>query len=57
MKRNRVKRWLREIVRREGRSLAGVDVVFIARTASVDAGLTALKREVSRAFGQMETAR
>src|SRR5690606_645094 len=46
--RNRVKRWLRESIRRQAHGLTGVDVVFIARHGAADAGWSALTVEVGR---------
>ena len=52
--RNRVKRWLREAIRRvHGHRVRGVDVVFIARHGAGDAGYEALLVEVSDAFRQV----
>lgn len=48
--RNRVKRWLREIVRHDGKSLSPLDVVIIARPGAGDAGLSALNAELHTAF-------
>lgn len=44
--RNRVKRWLRESIRRQRHGLTGVDVVFIARRQAAEAGLERLYDEV-----------
>lgn len=46
--RNRVKRWLREAIRRQRHGLTGVDVVLIARSNAADAGFDALYGEVGR---------
>ena len=52
--RNRVKRWLREAIRRQhaGR-LTGIDVVFIARPAAATAGHAALASEVEQVFARL----
>jgi len=44
--RNRVKRWLRESIRRQRHGLTHTDVVFIARSGAGDAGYTSLFAEV-----------
>lgn len=44
--RNRVKRWLREAIRRQRHGLSGVDVVFIARSHAAEAGYATLYDEV-----------
>lgn len=44
--RNRVKRWLRESIRRQRGETTGVDVVFIARPSAAQAGYQALYHEV-----------
>lgn len=44
--RNRVKRWLREAIRRQHHGLSGVDVVFIARSHAAEAGYATLYDEV-----------
>lgn len=46
--RNRVKRWLREAIRRQSAGLTGWDVVFIARQGAAEAGWQALSAEVDR---------
>ena len=52
--RNRVKRWLREAVRREPLLWAGqVDVVFIARASSAAAGYRSLGSQVRYAAGRL----
>jgi len=48
--RNRVKRWLRESIRRQRHGLTGVDVVLIARKGSAAAGYSALHAEVGALF-------
>lgn len=48
--RNRVKRWLREIVRRLDRH-DPVDLVVIARSQAASAGLSALRLDVQTAVG------
>jgi ribonuclease P protein component len=45
--RNRVKRWLREAVRRENSRAAGVDIVIIARSSSATAGYQQLRSELA----------
>lgn len=55
--RNRVKRWIREVLRVDGRALGGHDVVVIARPAAADAGLDALRSELRAAFAPLLTAR
>lgn len=51
--RNRVKRWLREAVRRQRAGVPPVDVVLIARPSSADAGLDALAAELASAFARV----
>ena len=51
--RNRVKRWLREAIRHEQSILLDgpvVDVVFIARSASANAGADRLRQRVRNGF-------
>ena len=52
--RNQVKRWLREAIRRHpaahDRSLAGTDVVFIARSRAAGVGFAAVQVAVADAF-------
>ena len=48
--RNRVKRWLRESIRRRRHGLTGLDVVFIARSSARDAGFDRILAEVSSLF-------
>lgn len=49
--RNRVKRWIREILREEREDLAGSwDVVVIARRSASTAGLSTLRAELTRAL-------
>ena len=50
--RNRVKRWLREIVRRVDQSPA-VDIVLIARSPAAEAGLAALTADVTVAIARL----
>ena len=50
--RNRVKRWLREAVRRADRSRP-LDVVIIARSSAATAGLEALRAEVTSALERL----
>ena len=46
VKRNRVKRWIREIIRASNQEWVGAwDVVIIAKPSAVSAGLVALKRD------------
>jgi len=50
--RNRVKRWLREAIRRlHEHGLGPIDVVFIARRGAGDAGYDTLASEVAQALG------
>ncbi len=52
--RNRVKRWLREAIRKNHHRVEGcVDVVFIARREAADAGLSVLSEEVIDVFGRI----
>ena len=52
--RNRVKRWLREAIRKNNHRVEGcVDVVFIARREAADAGLSVLSEEVIDVFGRI----
>lgn len=51
--RNRVKRWLREAVRRQRSGVSGVDVVLIARPAAAEAGYATLFDEVGRALAPL----
>ena len=48
--RNRVKRWLREALRRRLGALPPVDVVLIARPSAATAGYPNLSAEVARAL-------
>jgi ribonuclease P protein component len=48
--RNRVKRWLREALRRQRAGIGGVDVVVIARPPAAVAGYPALYEEVGSAL-------
>ena len=47
--RNRVKRWLRDAIRHEAgeKTLAGIDLVFIARSSAARAGGVVLRGEVA----------
>lgn len=45
--RNRVKRWLREAIRRQRHGLTHLDVVLIARGGAGDAGYPAIFAEVA----------
>lgn len=51
--RNRVKRWIRESVRRERDDLSGVDVVFIARPQAASAGYQEIRRRVSSSLARI----
>ena len=53
--RNRVKRWLREAVRRSPRPTAAVDVVFIAKPGAADAGYAVLSSEVRAALARVRS--
>jgi ribonuclease P protein component len=55
--RNRVKRWLREAIRRQKAGLTGVDVVFIARRGSATAGFAPLHDEVGQLLDQLRDRR
>lgn len=48
--RNRVKRWLREALRRQQAGVGGHDVVVIARSAAATAGYPAIYEEVGTAL-------
>ena len=52
--RNRVKRWLREAIRRERGDLDSVDVVFIARPSAASAGYVAILRQVRRSLRRIQ---
>ncbi len=53
--RNRVKRWLREAIRRERASSNGRwDVVFIAHPSAADAGADVLRAQVRAALGRVD---
>ena len=51
--RNRVKRWLREAVRRERGAVAGYDVVLISRPSAPQAGYRRVYEEVARALATL----
>jgi len=51
--RNRVKRWLREAIRRQRAGVMAVDVVFVARPSAAAAGYDALYNEVGTALRGM----
>lgn len=52
--RNRVKRWLREAIRREGPALGGRwDVVFIAHPSSATSGAEVLRSQVKSALSRI----
>jgi ribonuclease P protein component len=53
--RNRVKRWLRESIRRNRRGLEGLDVVLIALPSSADSGLGPLERQVEKALDRLRS--
>lgn len=48
--RNRVKRWLREAIRRNRGHVEGLDVVFIARGSAADADFESVEEQVALAF-------
>lgn len=48
--RNRVKRWIREAIRHERGELRGVDLVFIARRSSANAGFSEIQSDVIAAL-------
>jgi len=48
--RNRVKRWLREAIRKADVPLPAIDVVVIARSSSATAGHAALAAEIETLF-------
>ena len=54
--RNRVKRALREAVRRELHTLPCVDLVLVARASSVDAGVPVLREWIRRAARRIHSA-
>lgn len=54
--RNRVKRWLRESVRRRLEALTGVDLVLIARPRAASAGFARIDEEVSHALSAIGQA-
>jgi ribonuclease P protein component len=54
--RNRVKRWLRESIRRERSGLPDVDVVIVARASAAEAGYEALLVQIRTAFGRIARA-
>lgn len=51
--RNRVKRWLREAVRRQRAGVGAIDVVLIARPSAATAGYHALYAEVGTALAAL----
>jgi ribonuclease P protein component len=51
--RNRVKRWLREAVRRQRTDVSAVDVVLIARPSAAGAGYAVLCSEVGAALARI----
>ncbi len=54
--RNRVKRRLREAVRRELASLPAVDLVIVARASAVEAGVEEMRAWLRRAVARMARA-
>lgn len=54
--RNRVKRWLREAIRRSADGIGAHDVVVIARPAAAAAGLEALASELAQALAPARRA-
>lgn len=58
VRRNRVKRWLREAIRRNRSALAGRwDLAIVAHPTAVHAGLVALESELREAFYRMSRSR
>lgn len=55
--RNRVKRWLRESIRRQRAGVENVDVVFIARPSAPGAGYSVLYAEVGEALARVAKVR
>jgi ribonuclease P protein component len=55
--RNRVKRWLREAIRREKGRAGALDVVFIARPDAATAGYAALLEDVCTLLDRLGGAR
>ena len=55
--RNRVKRWLREALRREKAGLPGVDVSVIARSSAPRASAAELRQSVAEALRRIREAR
>jgi ribonuclease P protein component len=51
--RNRVKRWLREAVRRQRAGVPAVDIVLIARPSAAAAGYHALFEEIGAALARI----
>lgn len=49
VERNRVKRWIREGWRAVGGDLPAIDIVVIARSAALGAGLVGVRRALERA--------
>jgi ribonuclease P protein component len=50
--RNKVKRWLREALRRSQRPELSGDMVFIAKSSITQADLPSIQEEISSAFGR-----
>ncbi len=55
--RNRVKRWLREALRRRAAAVAPVDVVVIALPSAAEAGLSALSSDLDRGLKRLASSR
>jgi ribonuclease P protein component len=55
--RNRVKRWVREAVRRQRSGVGAVDVVLIARPSAAEAGYHALFAEIGTALASLSARR
>lgn len=53
--RNRVKRWLREALRRQRAGVGGVDVVVVARPSAATAGYPALYEEIGGALERVRS--
>jgi ribonuclease P protein component len=52
--RNRVKRWLRESIRKSSHQFDGLDVVFIAKPLSANAGQDWVSQEVRRSLQRIQ---
>lgn len=55
--RNRVKRWLREAVRRRRSAVGPLDVVFVARSTAASAGYAELSAEVDEVLARLSRER